>query len=236
MAAILANSGSKVFRRRPISIHELAFIPIRREKPGPWAWDIPRYPVACMGEWSILARMPTFDIVSRVDLMEVQNAVHQAQKELANRFDFKGSNAEIQLDNDQVKLSADDNFKLTSLKEMVVGKLGKRGVSMKNLDYQEPEISPLGHAKMTIKIKQGIEGPLAKEICAFIRAQKLKVTASIQGDEVRVSGKKTRRFAGGHPGGQAEGFSGGTQLRQFPGLIRAFVPLEYRLYKNFPCD
>lgn len=133
--------------------------------------------------------MPTFDIVSKVDFMEVQNAVNQAQKELANRFDFKGANASITLEKAEIKLVANDQFKIKALDEMVVGKLSKRGISMKSIDRGEPDISPLGHARQTIKIKQGIEGAVAKQITAFIRDTKLKVTASIQGDEVRVSGK-----------------------------------------------
>ncbi len=133
--------------------------------------------------------MPTFDIVSKVDFMEVQNAVSQAQKELANRFDFKGANAEIVLEKAEIKLKANDQFKIKALDEMVVGKLSKRGISMKSIERGEPDISPLGHARQTIKIKQGIEGAVAKQISSFIRETKLKVTASIQGDEVRVSGK-----------------------------------------------
>ncbi len=133
--------------------------------------------------------MPTFDIVSKVDLMEVQNAVNQAQKELGNRFDFKGANASITLDKAEIKLGANDQFKIKALEEMVVGRLSKRGISMKSIDRGEPDISPLGHARQSIKIKQGIEGAIAKQITAFIRDTKLKVTASIQGDEVRVNGK-----------------------------------------------
>ena len=133
--------------------------------------------------------MPTFDIVSKVDLMEVQNAVNQAQKELGNRFDFKGANASITLDKAEIKLGANDQFKIKALEEMVVGRLSKRGISMKSIDRGEPDISPLGHARQSIKIKQGIEGAVAKQITSFIRDTKLKVTASIRGDEVRVSGK-----------------------------------------------
>jgi uncharacterized protein YajQ (UPF0234 family) len=133
--------------------------------------------------------MPTFDIVSKVDFMEVQNAVSQAEKELANRFDFKGANAEIVLEKAEIKLKANDQFKIKALAEMVIGRLSKRGISMKSIDRGEPDISPLGHARQSVKIKQGIEGAVAKQITSFIRDTKLKVTAAIQGDEVRVSGK-----------------------------------------------
>jgi uncharacterized protein YajQ (UPF0234 family) len=133
--------------------------------------------------------MPSFDIVSQVNSMEIENAVNQAQKELANRFDFKGSNAEIVLEKNEIKLSANDQFKIKALVEIVIGKLAKRGISLKNVDKGEPDLSPLGHARQVIKIKQGIESAVAKQITAFIRDAKFKVTTQIQGEEVRVSGK-----------------------------------------------
>ena len=133
--------------------------------------------------------MPSFDIVSQVNTMEVENAVNQAKKELANRFDFKGSNAEIVLEKDEIKLSATDQFKLRALSEIVVGKLAKRNISLKNVERPEPEISPLGHARQVIKIKQGLDPAVAKQVAAFIREAKFKVTAQIQGNEVRVNGK-----------------------------------------------
>jgi len=133
--------------------------------------------------------MPSFDIVSEVSSMEIENAVNQAKKELANRFDFKGSNAEIVLEGNEIKLSAPDQFKLTALHEIVVGKLARRQVSLKNVESVAPEVSPLGHARQVVKIKQGIEQAVAKQIAAFVRETKLKVTAQIQGDAVRVTGK-----------------------------------------------
>lgn len=133
--------------------------------------------------------MPSFDIVSQVNSMEIENAVNQAKKELANRFDFKGSTAEIVLEKDAIKLSAEDQFKLRALSEIVMGKLAKRGISLKNVDKAEPDVSPLGHATQLIKIKQGLEQPIAKQITGFIREKKFKVTAQIQGSEVRVASK-----------------------------------------------
>jgi uncharacterized protein YajQ (UPF0234 family) len=121
--------------------------------------------------------------------MEVENAVNQAQKELLTRFDFKGSGAEIVLEKHEIKLKAMDNFKIRALEEIVVAKLAKRGISMKSIDRGDAEISPLGHARQVIKIKQGIDGPTAKQISLFIRESKIKVTAAIQGDELRVNGK-----------------------------------------------
>jgi len=133
--------------------------------------------------------MPSFDIVSQVSSMEIDNAVNQARKELANRFDFKGSNAEIALEKDEIKLSATDQFKIRALSEIVMGKLAKRNISLKNVERAEPEISPLGHARQVIKIKQGLESTVAKQVTAFIRDGKFKVTTQIQGAEVRVNGK-----------------------------------------------
>jgi uncharacterized protein YajQ (UPF0234 family) len=133
--------------------------------------------------------MPSFDIVSRVNSMEIENAVNTAKKELANRFDFKGSQAEIALDKNEIKLSAEDAFKIKALAEIVFGKLAKRNISLKSVDAKDPDISPLGHARQVILIKQGLESELAKQIAAFVRELKLKVTTQIQGDEVRVTGK-----------------------------------------------
>ena len=133
--------------------------------------------------------MPSFDIVSQVNSMEIENAVNQAKKELANRFDFKGSNAEIALEKDEIKLTAEDQFKIRALSEIMMGKLAKRSISLKNVDRGEPDVSPLGHARQVIKIKQGLEPDVAKDITAFIRAGKFKVTTQIQGNEVRVNGK-----------------------------------------------
>ena len=133
--------------------------------------------------------MPSFDIVSQVNSMEIENAVNQAKKELANRFDFKGSKWEIVLEKAEIKLTADNEFKVATLNEIMIGKLAKRGVSMKSVESGDPDISPLGHARQSIKIKQGIETAVAKEITGFIRDGKFKVTTQIQADEVRVNSK-----------------------------------------------
>ncbi len=121
--------------------------------------------------------------------MEIENAVNQANKELANRFDFKGSQAEILLEKNEIKLSAEDEFRVKTLVEMVMGRLAKRQISLKNVERCEPDVSPLGHARQIIKIKQGIEATVAKQITGFIRDSKLKVTTQIQGEAIRVSGK-----------------------------------------------
>jgi len=133
--------------------------------------------------------MPSFDIVSQVNSMEIENAVNQAKKELANRFDFKATKWEIVLEKTEIKLTAEDQYKVTTLNEIVIGKLAKRGISLKSVEQCEPDISPLGHARQSIKIKQGIESTIAKQITGFIREGKFKVTTQIQGDEVRVNSK-----------------------------------------------
>jgi hypothetical protein len=121
--------------------------------------------------------------------MEIENAVNIAKKELANRFDFKGSNAEIVLEKNEIKLSATDQFKIKALVEIVVGKISKRNISMKNVEQCEPDVSPLGHARQVIKIKQGIATDIAKQITGYIRDGKFKVTTQIQDSQVRVTGK-----------------------------------------------
>jgi cyclic-di-GMP-binding protein len=146
----------------------------------------------CSGEFSRMQHyrgMPSFDIVSEVNSMEIENAVNQAKKELATRFDFKGSNAEIVLEKNEIKLAAEDQFRMRTLVELVIGKLAKRQVSLKNVDKGEPDISPLGHARQVIRIKQGLETDVAKKVTTFIRDTKLKVTTQIQEGQIRVTGK-----------------------------------------------
>ncbi|MHB8522757.1 MAG: YajQ family cyclic di-GMP-binding protein [Limisphaerales bacterium] len=133
--------------------------------------------------------MPAFDIVSEVNSMEIENAVNQAKKELANRFDFKGTAADITLENNEIKLAAENQFKIRALAEIVLGRLARRQVSLKNVETSDPVISPLGHASQVIRIKQGMEPEVAKQVAGFIREAKLKLTAQIQGSEVRVSGR-----------------------------------------------
>jgi len=133
--------------------------------------------------------MPSFDVVSEVDLMEVKNAIEQAQKELANRFDLREAKAEILLEKDSIKLSAINQFKIQALEEIVLGKLARRNVSLKNIDRQDADISPLGHARQELKLKQGLETDVAKIIVQAIRDTKLKVTTQIQDRQVRVTGK-----------------------------------------------
>ena len=133
--------------------------------------------------------MPSFDIVSQVNSMELENAVNQAKKELSTRFDFKDSKAEIKLEKNEINLTAEDQFKITALNEILMNKLAKRQISLKNIERKDPDISPLGHARQQIIVKQGIDTPTAKQITTFIRDTKLKVTTQIMGDHIRVTGK-----------------------------------------------
>ena len=134
--------------------------------------------------------MPSFDIVSEVETQEIDNAINQARKELATRFDFKGSVAEITVEKGKITLTAEDASKLRGLREIVIGKLAKRDVDLRNIEQVEPAISPLGHARQDLKIQQGLEGDKAKEIIHAIKAQSFKVQSSLQERQIRVTGKK----------------------------------------------
>src|SRR5207253_9409598 len=105
--------------------------------------------------------MPSFDIVSEVDKQEIDNALNQARKELATRFDFKGSAAEIAYEKDKITLTAEDASRLRGLREIVIGKLAKRAVDLRNIEQVEPDISPLGHARQEMKIQIGMEWVIA---------------------------------------------------------------------------
>lgn len=134
--------------------------------------------------------MPSFDIVSEIDKQEIDNAINQARKELAARFDFKGVVAEIEQEKDKIILTAEDASRLRGLREIVIGKLAKRGVDLRNIDQQEPAISSIGHARQELKIKQGLEGNKAKEIILAIKGAGFKVQNQLQDQQIRVTGKK----------------------------------------------
>jgi cyclic-di-GMP-binding protein len=131
----------------------------------------------------------SFDIVSKIDMQEVANAIQQAQKELAQRFDFKGSKSSIELTPEEIVLISDDEGKLRSVKDIVEGKLVKRKVSLKALDYATVEPSSGGTVRQRARIVQGIETEKAKTIVRTLKDAKLKVQASIQSDQVRVTGR-----------------------------------------------
>jgi uncharacterized protein YajQ (UPF0234 family) len=136
--------------------------------------------------------MPSFDIVSEVNQVEVHNALDQTNKEVSNRFDFKGSDARVELNEKEKTLTvfADDDFKLGQVRDVLTGKLAKRGVDVRCLEAREVEKVSGNKVKQGIAVRQGVEQELGKKIVKLIKDSKLKVQASIQGDAVRVSGAK----------------------------------------------
>jgi uncharacterized protein YajQ (UPF0234 family) len=134
--------------------------------------------------------MPSFDIVSEVNQVEVRNALDQTNKELGTRFDFKGSDARVELADKTLTLHADDDFKLKQLTDILTGKLGKRGVDLRALKYGAIEKVSGNKVKQAVTLRTGVEAELAKRIVRMIKDSRLKVQASIQGDAVRVSGAK----------------------------------------------
>jgi uncharacterized protein YajQ (UPF0234 family) len=134
--------------------------------------------------------MPSFDIVSQVNQQEVKNALEQANKEIANRYDFKGSDARIELKELELTVYADDDFKLGQVMDVLRGRLAKRGVDARSLEPGTVEKISGDKVKQPVKVKAGIEQEKAKSIVKLLKDQKLKVAGSIQGDAVRVSGAK----------------------------------------------
>lgn len=133
--------------------------------------------------------MPTFDIVSEVDMHEVTNAVDQANREVANRFDFKGTNAKYEQSEAELNLSAEADFQLKQMVDILHLKLSKRGVDIACLQINDVEVTgKVAHQKVILR--QGIDAPTAKKIVKMIKDSKLKVQAAIQGEKVRVNGKK----------------------------------------------
>lgn len=133
----------------------------------------------------------SFDIVSKVDLQEVENALHQANKEISTRFDFRGSVSKIDFDKKAPSLTlfSDDEGKLKSVLDILQNKFIKRNVSLKSLDYQKLEPAEKATVRQVVKIKQGIPSEKAKELVRVIKDSKIKVTPSIQGDQVRIVSK-----------------------------------------------
>ena len=131
----------------------------------------------------------SFDVVSTINMQEVNNAVTQAEKEIETRFDFKGSKSSISLEKDELVVVSDDEYKLKSVIDILQSKMVKRGVSLKHLQYGKVEPAASGTVRQRIALKQGIDPENAKKINALIRDSKLKVKSQIQGDQIRVSGK-----------------------------------------------
>lgn len=134
--------------------------------------------------------MPSFDIVSEIDTVELRNAVDNASRELTTRFDFRNVDAEFELQKDEtVKLSADGDFQLKQMREILRGHLAKRGIDAGALESKEPEATGRRWHQIIV-FKQGIDTPMAKKVVKSLKDAKLKVQASIQGEKVRVTGKK----------------------------------------------
>ena len=134
--------------------------------------------------------MPSFDIVSRTDLQEVDNAVQGAMREISTRYDFKGSCCAIERSDETLKLKADDDFQLKQVQELLRGYMARRKVDAGAFDFGKPEKAAGDTLRQTVIIKQGIERELAQKVVKAIKGSKMKVQVAIQGDELRVSGKK----------------------------------------------
>jgi len=136
-----------------------------------------------------MAKENSFDIVSKTDYAEITNALNQTLKEISQRFDLKGSKATAELEAKDLHLAAEDETKLRNMNDILQSKLVKRGISLKALDYQKIEPAAGGTVRQLVKVQQGIPIEKAKEVVKFIKDNKFKVQASIQGETVRVSGK-----------------------------------------------
>ena len=135
--------------------------------------------------------MPSFDVVSEVDLQEVENAVNQANKEVRQRYDFRGSDTRIEWDKKAaISIESSDDFRVKAVDDVLREKLAKRSVPLKALDPQKIEPASGGRAKQVVKLRQGIDADQARVIIKLVKELKLKVQAQIQGDQVRIIGKK----------------------------------------------
>ena len=134
--------------------------------------------------------MPSFDIVSEVNQVEVRNAVDQCNKEVTNRFDFKGSDARVEIGDGTLTVFADDEFKLGQVRDVLTGKLSKRGVDVRCLETGDPEKISGNKVKQLVTVRAGVDQEMGKKIIRMVKDSKLKAQPSIQGDTVRVSGAK----------------------------------------------
>lgn len=137
----------------------------------------------------MMASESSFDIVSKMDIQELTNAINQTEKEIANRFDFKNSKSSLKLEKDALVIVSDDEYKLNAVIDILQSKMIKRGLSFKNLDLGKIEPASMGTVRQRLGLKQGIDQENAKKINILIRDSKLKVKSQIQGDSIRVTGK-----------------------------------------------
>ena len=133
--------------------------------------------------------MPSFDVVSQVDLPEVDNAINQTRKEVTQRYDFKGSDTEIAHEGTEIRITSSDEYKVKAVVEVLQGKAAKRQIPLKAFVYGKIEAAAGGRAKQTVTVQQGIAIEKARQIVKVIKDAKLKVQAQIQGEQVRVTGK-----------------------------------------------
>lgn len=134
--------------------------------------------------------MPSFDVVCEADMVEVRNAIEQANKEISNRFDFKGSDARVEQNDNELTIFADDDFKLEQVNDVLLNKCAKRNVDVRFLDHGDVQKAGGDKVKQIVKLRNGIATDSAKRIVKLLKDSKKKVQASIQGDSVRVTGKK----------------------------------------------
>ncbi len=134
--------------------------------------------------------MPSFDVVSEIDKPELNNALHQANKELSTRFDFKGTDARVELNGHSLTVFADNDFQVKQAVDVLCNKLAGRGVDLACLHYQDIQEIGMGKAKQVIDLKEGINSELGRKLVKQIKDQKLKVQTAIQGEQLRVTGKK----------------------------------------------
>lgn len=133
--------------------------------------------------------MPSFDIVSEIDKHELTNAVDQAQKEVTGRFDFKGTDSGFALDDLTIKMHSESEFQLDQMYDILTNKLGKRGIDLRAIERKDADVQ-MKTARQQVIVHQGIDAPLGKKIIKALKDSKMKVQASIQGESVRVTGKK----------------------------------------------
>lgn len=134
--------------------------------------------------------MPSFDVVSQVDPQEVDNAINQTRKEIVQRYDFKGTKTSIDVDKESIHVVSDDDFKVKAVVDVLQSKFVRRGISLKALVYGKIEPAAGGLAKQTITVQQGIDADRARQIVKLVKDTKIKVQTQIQGDQLRISGKK----------------------------------------------
>ncbi|HIX84973.1 MAG TPA: YajQ family cyclic di-GMP-binding protein [Candidatus Megamonas gallistercoris] len=137
-----------------------------------------------------MAKDSSFDIVSQVNMQEMSNAVNQTEKEISQRYDFRGSTASIELEEKSIKIAAEDDYKLNAILDILRARMAKRGIPLRCLNPGKVEAAAKGTVRQNIEIVQGISKEKAKAITAAIKATKLKVNTQMQGDQVRVSGAK----------------------------------------------